>query len=195
MEYNWPGYKVLPLSRKDIEVQLHMYLSENYYSCFKKEKKINFENLIDQIFLTLGYTLVIDNENKYLQENEAAKTDFLRKEIIIPVNCYNTLTNNGRSRFTLAHEIGHVILHSEQLSKQIQTAARTNNVMKLKAFESSEWQANYFAAALLMNKEDFTAEFYRLKNEESINIIVELSKIFCTSLESTKRRIKGLQLT
>lgn len=51
----------------------------------------------------------------------------------------------GRDRFTVAHEIGHVVLHAG-LSLQ-RTAVPLGPI---RPYESSEWQANAFAGELLM---------------------------------------------
>ena len=51
-----------------------------------------------------------------------------------------------RPRFTLAHELGHFLLHTGQN----QPLARANPNEKLRAFESAEKQADRFAATLLM---------------------------------------------
>lgn len=51
----------------------------------------------------------------------------------------------GRDRFTIAHEIGHLVLHSG-LSLQ-RTAVSSGPI---RPYESSEWQANAFAGELLM---------------------------------------------
>ncbi|WP_370244917.1 ImmA/IrrE family metallo-endopeptidase [Alteromonas abrolhosensis] len=60
------------------------------------------------------------------------------------------LRGSGRDRFTLAHEIGHLFLH-----KNISSFARSSSPStKHKAFEDSEWQADCFAAELLMPFDD-----------------------------------------
>lgn len=53
----------------------------------------------------------------------------------------------GRDRFTLAHEFGHLLMHRGVLS-----LGRTNQEKKedVPAYADSEWQANTFAAELLM---------------------------------------------
>ena len=54
---------------------------------------------------------------------------------------------HGRDRMTVAHEIGHYLLHRTPA-----VFARRNNKKKerLPAFRSSEWQANCFGAELLV---------------------------------------------
>ncbi len=51
--------------------------------------------------------------------------------------------NDGRARFTIIHELGHLLLgHQRSLHR--------DNGRKIEAFENSEWQANQYAAELLM---------------------------------------------
>lgn len=52
--------------------------------------------------------------------------------------------NQGRDRFTLAHELGHLVLHSGV------ALARGPGSGNHKLYEDSEWQADTFAAELLM---------------------------------------------
>lgn len=54
--------------------------------------------------------------------------------------------NNGRDRFTLAHELGHYFMH-----RDVDLAlSRINDRRSVPAYCNSEWQANAFASALLM---------------------------------------------
>ena len=50
----------------------------------------------------------------------------------------------GRDRFTIAHEIGHYFLHADEL-----VVARSENSI-YKSYTDPEWQANKFAAELLI---------------------------------------------
>ena len=70
-------------------------------------------------------------------------------ELLIREDVYLALTDptsygHGRARFTLAHEIGHLILHEGvTLNRQVK-------VKNHKIYEDSEWQADTFSAELLM---------------------------------------------
>jgi len=55
------------------------------------------------------------------------------------------LEHQGRDRFTLAHELGHLLLHNG-----ISMARSMKKPSELKPYENSEWQANTFAGALLI---------------------------------------------
>lgn len=64
--------------------------------------------------------------------------------IILPQSVYHGACNDdGRDRFTAAHELGHWALHSTCALARAQPEA-------LRPFENSEWQANLFAAEALM---------------------------------------------
>ncbi|UZP01950.1 ImmA/IrrE family metallo-endopeptidase [Clostridium botulinum] len=56
------------------------------------------------------------------------------------------INNNGRDRFTLAHELGHYLLHG----KSHVHLARMEKDKQIEPFRDPEWQANTFAAELLM---------------------------------------------
>jgi hypothetical protein len=56
----------------------------------------------------------------------------------------------GRARFTILHECGHVLLH-----RKVAVHHRAPVGADLKPFENSEWQANTFAAELLMPPDSF----------------------------------------
>lgn len=59
---------------------------------------------------------------------------------------------NGRARFTIGHEIGHVFLHRNV--PPVHNRKRMG--VDLRPFENSEWQANTFSGELLMTKESFS---------------------------------------
>jgi hypothetical protein len=76
------------------------------------------------------------------------------RDFIIKVSAF---TGAERDRFTIAHELGHYVLHSSQGKKPIRAARfGTNRV---------EWEANWFAAAFLMPAEDFRATCKRHHND------------------------------
>ncbi len=75
--------------------------------------------------------------------------------------------NNARKRFTLAHELGHLILgHSEYMTREYcqeydfdferLTELGPRDIVRL------EWQANYFASCLLLPKNAFLSDFLHL---------------------------------
>lgn len=67
-------------------------------------------------------------------------------KIIIREDVYDRAIDGvGRDRFTIAHEIGHYILHRPSLI----ALARNHRKVKVPAYKNPEWQANTFAGELL----------------------------------------------
>lgn len=77
-------------------------------------------------------------------------------EIVLREDAYDALELGGpmanRARATLAHEIGHAVLHVPALRHFGASSGRFQRVdsRKIPAYESSEWQAWMFAGALLV---------------------------------------------
>lgn len=59
----------------------------------------------------------------------------------------STFTGPLRDRFTLAHELGHYFVHSGQGEIALRAARRGSGQL--------EWEANWFAASLLMPSQEF----------------------------------------
>lgn len=119
-----------------------------------------------------------------------------------------------RTRFTLAHECGHLYLHADYFGslkkyddKAIVSAHRQEDLDDLRKQEemftrSAEWQANRFGAALLMPKPAFRESFQELApkgftpfaKDEKIQVVSSLADAFGTSPQATAIRIKTLRL-
>lgn len=95
-----------------------------------------------------GFRLVVDD----LTPGVLGQTDFSQNLITIPSEIfYAALAGDGRARFTIAHEVGHVWLHNNYfqgciLENKVAVANRSN----IRTFEDPEWQAEAFASAILM---------------------------------------------
>lgn len=83
----------------------------------------------------------------------------------------------GRDRFTLAHELGHYLLHSSEV-----TLARLGEE-RVQAYRDPEWQANTFAAELLMPIDLIDT-----------NDIDEISNKFGVSYSAAKLRVKKINM-
>ncbi len=72
------------------------------------------------------------------------RTDWHQPVISLSASTYAKLqTGNPRARMTAAHELGHLLMHTRQPVFHYRTTARDRRV-------DPEWQANQFAASLLM---------------------------------------------
>lgn len=100
-----------------------------------------------------------------------------------PIISYNLLDekNKSRQRFTIAHELGHYILHSNRKPLFID---KTPKVMFRNSASSSgeqlqEREANHFAAALLMPKKLLQSEINAVPEslESPINYLAKKFKV------------------
>ena len=91
------------------------------------------------------FNFVIKEQNE-MRLDKHAYTDPETNEIVIREDIYERARNGeGRDRFTIAHEIGHYILHNTRLLK----LTRVYQNEKIKPYEDVEWQADAFAGELL----------------------------------------------
>lgn len=56
--------------------------------------------------------------------------------------------DDGRSRMTFAHELGHLVMHPGAAKLRAETSTRPNGTIRI--FESAEWQARKFASLFLV---------------------------------------------
>lgn len=93
----------------------------------------------------------------------------------------------SRQRFTVAHELGHFVLHMNDDSEFI-TYLRNNEL------DFKESEANSFAAALLMPKNELTKHFVSLENSPTDFVIETLARMFLVSEQAMKIRLINLGL-
>lgn len=97
--------------------------------------------------------------------------------IILREDVYNGADEgNGRDRMTVAHEIGHLLMH-----KNIAFARADPDVM-IKAYESSEWQAKCFSGELLIPHKHSRV----LKNMS----VIEIASVCGVSMEAANYQKK-----
>lgn len=111
---------------------------------------------------------------------------------------YNSSHPEVRQRFTIAHEIGHYILHQGQDSLFIDKkygAVYQRNELSSSGEDSREIQANGFAAALLMPadlvEEEFATSEFDLGDEYAL---IELARKFKVSSQAMAFRLANLGL-
>ena len=105
----------------------------------------------------------------------------------------NTSSRLSREIFTLAHELGHVILHLDNAASFIDNSVTTSG----RTTDSIEQEANYFAASLLM-PDDEVRKFFDLeledykKNGLSAMDIARLMSEFNVSFDMALNRLENL---
>jgi Zn-dependent peptidase ImmA (M78 family) len=100
-------------------------------------------------------------------------------------------SNTNRARSTLAHEIGHAILHESEVRTGCHQphvlALRRTLRSNLKPFQDSEWQAHTFAGALLMPRPALRATM--LSDIHPLAELFEVSESFASSHLKRIRRL------
>ncbi|MDO8447073.1 MAG: ImmA/IrrE family metallo-endopeptidase [Deltaproteobacteria bacterium] len=111
-----------------------------------------------------------------------------KRKAVIAVNADHTDT---RQRFSIAHELGHLILHSntENLKIEKQFFTRSDSVRSL-----DELEANEFAAELLMPEELIINDFFKKVIEDEDSVISVLAKKYKVSEAALTYRLINLNL-
>lgn len=92
------------------------------------------------------FSFVVEEEGK--MPDKYAYYDYVKNEMVVRNDVYClACAENGRHRFTIAHELGHYILHRNGV-KMCRIAEKES----IAAYLDPEWQANTFASAILMPK-------------------------------------------
>jgi len=133
---------------------------------------------LDEIAKFLGYAVygfIVTPEN----ENVSGAVLYETNTILINPN-----ESTKRRRFTLAHEIGHIVLNHGNNARTIDM----RNDILAPAKESKEWDANEFAAELLMPAEEFKQIWDVFRSDDM------LASYFLTSHASVAVRKERLGL-
>lgn len=113
-------------------------------------------------------------------------------EVLAAVRVYEWLEQgHPRATFFVAHELGHCLLHTDQLIRLArmptdQLAALHRGQAAHRPFQDTEWQANAFASALLMPALGLVA----LESEQSRITAVEIAERFGVSYEAASYRLE-----
>ena len=137
------GRKVPPASTHSIR-NVANEIRKLFGLSFQKIDMIRFvEFVLPEALSDFHYQILPENE---MGEDEA-RTYPDKSFMEIREDVYLAATNGDRrAQFTLAHELGHLILHSG-IDKQL-SFARSGTEHKI--YEDSEWQADTFASEFLM---------------------------------------------
>jgi hypothetical protein len=135
--------------------------------CYDLNLPINMEYITEQ---RLGLNI----EPKHYIKEFPSIDAYLKSDLsgIVVDNAQYMDTKNRyerRLRFSLAHEVGHFVLHEDILKHfEIRTPAQYYNFITNrddKEYKSFEWQANEFAGRLLVPKQELIAVFHVMLND------------------------------
>lgn len=168
------------------------YADENYASMLSKSQidriaeaivnQYNYdpENVCIADFISqFGARLRVEEDDVFYENEHGSCIVYSRNnfEILLPSS-----TGTLRDNFTIAHEFGHYVLHSNLGNKVPQ-----DDVLVFSRYGSNrlEWEANWFAAGLLMPR-----NIFELKMREFSNDINELANYFNVSTQAASYRLE-----
>lgn len=111
----------------------------------------------------------------------------------------NTLTSARRQRFTIAHELGHLLLHEGKplIVDQAILVNKRDEISSM-ATDAEEIEANRFAATLLMPRDFVLSRLERLLQSEGEvdreDLITQLARTFNVSAEAMGYRLINLNI-
>jgi Zn-dependent peptidase ImmA (M78 family) len=111
----------------------------------------------------------------------------------------NTATSPRRQRFTIAHELGHLLLHQgKPLITDYSIYVNRRDETSSLGTEREEIEANAFAAAILMPREFVVAELQRELDLSEVasrdELIARLARTFRVSAEAMGYRLVNLNI-
>lgn len=121
------------------------------------------ENLLPQLIPDAVFEVVDSDEMKGVYAEALPAMALIRVRLDVYMRAR---LGNPRDNFTLAHELGHLVLHTDHRLQRIAAPA------KVKPYLDPEWQANAFAGELLVPLELFK----KLKHSEDACNIFGVSK-------------------
>ncbi len=173
-------------SRDEIEAKAEELLKNIDPAVLVVAQKTSIENVVEYIMKKYHINVVRSLDLGRIPNGEVilGRIDIKNKEIQISKILDS---DEYRYRFTLAHEIGHCILHYEYFEKSyIETAGGElvySNTKINNGRGRMEWQANSFAAALLLPGKTFFRELTNIVRELNLrnkkNCLIYLDNQTC----------------
>lgn len=178
-----------------MDYQKRKYINEITSNIIKIFGSISvFPVEVEKIVKELNGKIKYDSDQTGLD----AKIERTNKDYSFIITLYKTEPNN-RKRFSIAHELGHLFLHMGYLineKKWEQTKDYSDLVFYRKGNQKQfeEYEANEFAASLLMPENDFLKKIQELKDSDGYCNLNDLAEYFGVSSEAAKIRGKVLKV-
>jgi len=138
---------------KDIESKANDLLSS-----YCESKNSSIETPVDPIDVLEFMGFSVDYVNNKYASNIYGALQVDRK--VVEVNA-DVKINEGMENFTIAHELGHIVLHVPKMGKDKMTECDFDSISKDNVLEK---EADIFAACLLMPDANVKEAFYQIRN-------------------------------
>lgn len=174
------------MSAEKIELEAEVFLRHTYPKLLNIPSPFPVQDFFERdLPKSLGYDYAVQS----LPEGVEATTDFIAKEMVLSEGTYShLLENDGRARFTVLHETGHIVLHANYIEGLVGRGGIRLNRTQIPAYKDPEWQANYFAGAVMMPRKHL---IIMLKQGKSV---MEIAKLFQASRHAVEIRLMKLGL-
>lgn len=167
--------------RSNKEIRAEALSAKKFYET-EKRRPVNIIRCLQsgRILTRRGRGRLIYNVvNDELMGNRDGKTEFTADTVIISVKRsvhQKALWGDGRARMTLAHELGHGVMHYGATMFRDSNAVGATELSRTSPWESAEHQAKVFASAFLIDD----------KVAASLSSPEEISTEFLVSLEAAE---------
>ncbi len=169
------------------------------------KSKINdlAEKIINQF--VLPHPLTVSDFKKFIEECRG----LLSEDSQLPISSSGTIEKiednkfkitipenepETRKKFTIAHELGHLFLHMQFLSEEKWLNTPMGCLYNRSGSNSEEYEANEFAAALLMPRKIYKDQLEKTYAGNGRYNIAEVADYFDVSLEAARNRGRWLNL-
>lgn len=202
------------------------FLAEKYSEYLLHPQPVDIERIIEHEGYNLqevsfvqrgilGATIFKDTIFKFVDSETGRPYESLVKAISVLYDEYEEKKSEVRFRTTLAHELGHIVLHKNYYVESDNMLCRIEEIEQIgykELITRKDWeehQANYFAACILIPKDMLiNVVFQAVKNyecpipskmkymslDEQDKLIKRISNIFNTSYQMTKIRFEKIFL-
>lgn len=100
--------------------------------------------------------------------------------------------SEGRKNFTVAHELGHLFLHMGYMTNEELWNEQEDEVYYRSGESALEYQANEFAAALLMPRKEYEEQLDKNTRDDNIVNTAQIAEYFNVSVSAASNRGKFL---
>lgn len=146
---------------------------------------VPIEKVADSAGATIRYR-PLDNDLSGMVQRVDEKT------AIIGINSSHA---DVRKRFSIAHEIGHLVLHDDEhlhVDEELRSNVQFRNEYSSLGVDDREIEANQFAAEILMPEQVLLKDVAKLKDDSPEVVIEALASLYDVSIQSMTIRLTRL---
>ena len=219
---NWERYRcsdsgVPILKSEDIDGIANAILSKFNIAALTIPQSIDIDALAEQVMkLKLDFHYLSNNgvilgltsfKNQQItvynkEKNKVQNINIEKHTVVIDQSLIESASQEQRYRFTLGHEVGHVVCHQKYYTKSNEQKICNRGYSERRLLKNDidwlEWQADRFAAAILMPNQavknlikSIVLNSYERRYEE---YVYQVSKTFNVSWQAAEIRLKNLNI-